>query len=96
MRSVLRAFLELPGVLNKILCYINKFERSDGSVIENLMQGRLWKEKIQPRFLGKLLLPIACYYDEFEPGDTCSPHNNVNKMLCTISYLVYHSKIGLL
>ncbi|XP_018370861.1 PREDICTED: uncharacterized protein LOC108766201 [Trachymyrmex cornetzi] len=80
MRSVLRAFLELPGVFNKILSYTNKLERSDGSIIENLIQAKLWKEKIKPRFLDKLVLPIGCYYDEFELGDSCSPHNNVNKI----------------
>ncbi|XP_032682238.1 uncharacterized protein LOC116849316 [Odontomachus brunneus] len=81
MRSVLRAFLELLHVFNKILSYMNKLGRSDGSIIENLIQAKLWKEKIKPRFPGKLLLPIGCYYyDEFEPGDTCSPHNGVNKI----------------
>lgn len=80
MRSVLRAFLELPDVFNKILSYMNKLERSDGSIIENLIQAKLWKEKIKPRFPDKLVLPIGCYYDEFELGDTCSPHNNVNKI----------------
>lgn len=80
MRSVLRAFLELPGVFKKIISYMNKLERSDGSIIENLIQAKLWKEKIKPRFPNKLLFPIGCYYDEFESGDTCSPHNGVNKI----------------
>ncbi|KYN36156.1 hypothetical protein ALC56_09492 [Trachymyrmex septentrionalis] len=62
----IRIFLELPRVFNKILSYMNKkLERSDGSIIEYLIQAKLWQEKIKPKFPDKFLLPIGCYYNIF-------------------------------
>lgn len=74
MRKTLKGFLELPGVFKAITSYMEKLEVSDGAVLENLVQGSVWKD-IRKNNPGKTLIPISLYFDDFDPNDTVSPHS---------------------
>jgi len=80
LKKVLKAFLELPDVFSTIRSYMEKLELSDGTSIENFVQGKLWKEHIKPLFNGKFVLPLAAYCDEFEPCDPLGSHSGVYKL----------------
>uniref|UniRef100_A0A6V7J6D5 Uncharacterized protein n=1 Tax=Bracon brevicornis TaxID=1563983 RepID=A0A6V7J6D5_9HYME len=69
MRDVLQAFLEMPGVLNRILGYCHQLQANTTPVIENILQAQLWKEKILPLFQGREVLPLTLYYDDLQTQD---------------------------
>jgi hypothetical protein len=45
-RKVLKAFLELPGVLRLIMAYTEQRERDRSGRLRNIVQGKLWQEKM--------------------------------------------------
>lgn len=62
LRSVLKGFLELPNVLKIILNYKKTLENISGPLC-NIIQSKLWKENIAPKFLDKVMLPLILYFD---------------------------------
>ncbi|KAK3932764.1 LOW QUALITY PROTEIN: Glutamate racemase 2 [Frankliniella fusca] len=76
-RKVLKGFLELPGVLSTILQYMEKLESDTSGRVENILQGTLWKEKIKPKFEGKIVLPIVFKFDDYEPNKSLGAHAGV-------------------
>jgi len=75
LRAVLKEFLELPGVLDKIDEYVNALESCDS--LENFMQGSLWARKkasIPKTSQTDLDLPIDLYYDGIQVNNTLSGH----------------------
>lgn len=80
MRQMLKGFLEIPGVFSQIVTYKNSLEESDGGELQNIIQGRLWKEDIKPLFGDKLVLPLEVYFDEFETGKELGSHAGVHKL----------------
>lgn len=63
---IFKSYLELPGVLNEILNYINEVKQTD--IISSVFQGNIWKQ-LEPQFLNKIVLPIFLYYDDFESSN---------------------------
>ena len=61
----LKSFLELPGVLDQILSYMRDLE-SESEIMENVVQGTLWRDEIKPKFGDKSVLPLTMSFDEFE------------------------------
>ena len=80
MRKVLKGFLELRGVLKSILDYIVKLEADQSNVLENIIQGDLWKEKIKPKFEGKTVLPINFFCDDYETNKALGAHAGVHNL----------------
>ena len=80
MLKTLKGFFELPNVFKSTLSYMRMLESKDGSVLENFVQGSLWKEKIKPLFGEKIVLPLNLYFDEFEPGDSNGQHSGTYKI----------------
>ncbi|XP_015118328.1 uncharacterized protein LOC107041995 isoform X2 [Diachasma alloeum] len=69
MNRVLKAFLELPGVLNQISTYMRELDDNEGPLMENFVQGDLWKKKIKRLFHGKIVLPLVVYTDDAETAE---------------------------
>lgn len=79
MGQTLKSYLEIPGVLQIILDYMNKLENDNSTFIENIIQGSLWREKIKPLFPNKTVLPIEVYADDYD-SKGISPKAGVNKL----------------
>jgi len=78
-RKVLKSFLELPGVLDKILSYMNDLEK-ETDIMENVVQGTLWRDDIKPKFHGKLVLPLNMSFDDVETNKDLGSHTTVHKL----------------
>ncbi|XP_051168530.1 uncharacterized protein LOC127286215 [Leptopilina boulardi] len=76
MKSVLKNFLELPGVFNAILSNIEKAEKSEKIV--SVVQGTLWKSLKQK--ISGTLLPLIVYFDDFEINNPLGTHRCFHKM----------------
>jgi len=72
-RKVLKKFLELPDVFNAIVAFVRKLE-SDDSVLENFVQGEVWKWKWSRYEPDDIVLPLALDFDDFEPNNALGPH----------------------
>lgn len=82
LRSVLKGFLELPNVLKIILDYMKTLENTSDSLC-NIIQGKLWKENIAPKFLDKVVLPLILYFDDYETNKELGSHTGVHKLGAT-------------
>ncbi|KAE8741250.1 hypothetical protein FOCC_FOCC013237 [Frankliniella occidentalis] len=76
---VLKGFLEIDGVLSQILSYMDKLS-CDNYVLENIVQGDLWKKKIKPLFGTKIVLPLTLSFDDYEPDNVLGSHAGVHKL----------------
>lgn len=79
MRNVLQKVFSLPGVFSKVQNYMQKLEHND-EVIENFVQGKLWKVKLKNYFQGKTVFPIFLYFDDFEICNPLGSHAGVHKL----------------
>ncbi|KAE8747719.1 hypothetical protein FOCC_FOCC005542 [Frankliniella occidentalis] len=79
---VIKGFLELPGVLKSILNYMSDLDSSytESGPIENIIQGELWREKIKPKFEGKIVLPLKFNFDDYEPNKELGYHTGTHKL----------------
>lgn len=68
MLKVLKVFFELPGVLDTVLNNYTSLINTESPVC-NLVQGKLWKDHILPKFAGKTVLPLSGYFDDTEPDN---------------------------
>ncbi|KAE8739230.1 hypothetical protein FOCC_FOCC015282, partial [Frankliniella occidentalis] len=73
-RKVLKGFLELPGVLSTIPKYMEKLESDTSGRVENIVQGELWRDKIKPKFPGKIVIPVVFMFDDYESGKSLGSH----------------------
>lgn len=64
IKTKLKEFLQIPGVLNDILDHI-KTELSS-TIITSIYQGNLWKS-LQPIYLDKTVFPLLLFFDDLEP-----------------------------
>lgn len=49
----------------------------------NIIQGKLWKEKITPKFLDKVVLPLILYFDDYKTNKELESHTGVHKLGAT-------------
>ncbi|KAK3916850.1 Assembly factor cbp-4, partial [Frankliniella fusca] len=77
--KVLKAFLQLPGVLDQIVSYMNGLER-ENDIMENVVQGTLWNEVIKPKFGDKLVLPLTMSFDDVATNKDLGSHATVHKL----------------
>lgn len=70
LKQKFKKFLELPGVYNDIMKYVeNETSSQAQDILTSVYQGNLWKN-VQTHFTGKVVLPILLFFDDFEP---CNP-----------------------
>lgn len=78
IRKVLQKFFELDGVLNETLTFIKNLQINHSYIIQNLIQGPLWRETIKV-FNGEIVLPLCLYFDKYEPNNPLGSHKGLNK-----------------
>lgn len=61
LRESLKCFLEIPGLFNKIMEYV-EYLKVDSNIITNIMQGNLWKNKYFNKFCNDIVLPIYIFF----------------------------------
>ena len=71
---MIKAFMELEGVLDATLNNMNALSAED-NVLSSILQGKLWREHILPRFNGKIVMPITLYSDSFEADNANGSHS---------------------
>ena len=52
---------------------------NDKTVIRNFIQGNLWNEQ-RKKFIGKFVIPLFVFIDDFEPGNSLGSHSGCNKI----------------
>ena len=77
LRNSLKVFLEIPGLFDKILNYMNSVSKST-SIISNLIQADLWKSKSK-KFINDIVLPLYIFYDDLEVGNALGSRAGTNK-----------------
>ncbi|KAJ1526548.1 hypothetical protein ONE63_008135 [Megalurothrips usitatus] len=81
MLKVLKVFFEVPGVLDTVLNNYTSLINTESPVC-NLVQGKLWKDHILPKFAGKTVLPLSGYFDDTEPDNCQGSHATDHKLGC--------------
>ncbi|KAK3929805.1 Protein translocase subunit [Frankliniella fusca] len=76
---VLKGFLEINGVLPHILSYMDLLS-SEVNILENVVQGDLWRKKIKPMFGDKIVFPVSLNFDDYEPDNALGSHAGVHKL----------------
>jgi len=80
LRTVLKQFLELPHVFDKIMSYMqNEESLYDNNVRTSILQGNLWKE-IKLKFPNKIIFPLYLFYDDFEPNNPLGSKSSIYKV----------------
>lgn len=77
LRKTFKLFLEIPGMLNQIINYINKLS-NESHILSNIVQGNLWLRKYKD-VSDVLLLPFVIFYDELEVVNPLGSHAGINK-----------------
>lgn len=70
LRKVLKSFLELPGIFNNIISFINTEMSAPPDLLSSFMQGNLWKTIKKYFEKDTIVLPLLLYFDDFE---CCNP-----------------------
>ncbi|KAK3926396.1 Bifunctional lysine-specific demethylase and histidyl-hydroxylase NO66 [Frankliniella fusca] len=69
----------MPGVLRSVLDNY-EYLMNTVSPVSNIVQCRLWKNHIQPRYAGKTVLPLNAYFDDTEPDNALGSHAGDHKL----------------
>lgn len=78
MRTILSKFLELPGVLNAMLNYIQE-EMLHEETLTSMFNGNLWRQ-ISKQCTHDILLPLFVYFDDYESSNPLGTHAGVHKI----------------
>lgn len=79
LRHMLKLFLEVPNMFNKIIKYINSLN-SEKKIISNILQGKFWLDNFKVNVNDNTyLFPLFLYYDEIEVGNALVSHAGKNK-----------------
>ncbi|CAH0721225.1 unnamed protein product, partial [Brenthis ino] len=81
VRLVLKRFFELNNNMFKetIQCYNEYLASSNSDIIQNIVQGSVWQNKLNS-FNGKIVLPLALYFDDYELDNPLGSHAGVHKL----------------
>ncbi|KAE8749525.1 hypothetical protein FOCC_FOCC003790 [Frankliniella occidentalis] len=81
MGLTLKAFLEIPGVFDRIMENYDNL-RLDNEIVSNFVQGQLWEKIVEPyNAEGKIVLPLFSFDDDYEPNDGLGSHS-VDDKIC--------------
>ncbi|XP_011699565.1 PREDICTED: uncharacterized protein LOC105456901, partial [Wasmannia auropunctata] len=79
MRVVLQKIFNLPHVFSSVNSYVNTLLQ-ENNIIENFVQGDLWRNKIKFHFQNKIVFPLFIYYDDFEVNNALGTHTGIQKL----------------
>lgn len=96
LQLVLKKFFEVPHVFSKIIANIENCKNND-NVITSVIQTKFW-QSIEKCAVGKTILPLVIYFDDFEINNPLGLHKGISKLgavYCTIPCLPdqYSSKL---
>lgn len=83
LETILKKFLQLPGVYNKIKCNIQ--EEGNSEIMTSVFKSKIWHSMKQQ--YGNEVLPFILYYDELEINNPLGTHRGLHKLgivYCTI------------
>lgn len=83
MKEVLKNFLELPNVFNKIIEFINCMGWCE--IIDSIIQSDRWRD-IRSRYQDKIVIPCTVFSDEFVVNNPLGSHRKNGKL-----YSFYYS-----
>jgi len=84
MKTVLKYFLELPGVYDTVITNIQNLR--DSNQFSNIIQGPLWQQ-ILDKFENRIVLPLILYFDDAEPDNQSGSHSG-NHSLGLLYYFI--------
>ncbi|KAJ8665440.1 hypothetical protein QAD02_007102 [Eretmocerus hayati] len=84
LRKSLKFFLEIPGMLEKILCFMENLS-IEPHIKSSILQGVLWHSKYAT-VCQDIILPLNVFCDDLECGNPLGSHAGVNKF--TAVYLM--------
>lgn len=79
MRVVLQKIFNLPHVYSSVNSYVNIL-LEEKNIIENFIQGDLWRDKRELYFQDKIVFPLFIYYDDFEVNNALRTHTDIQKL----------------
>ena len=78
IKTQIKKFLELPGLLNAILEHQQFLQSSKSNdMISHFCQGSFWSE-IERKYEGRIIIPVMLYMDDFSTDDPNSAHAKEN------------------
>ncbi|KAJ8682346.1 hypothetical protein QAD02_018138 [Eretmocerus hayati] len=77
MREVLKRYLSMPGVLEKIIKNIERLKRDES--FNSVFKSEMYKE-IEKRYVGKFFLLLLLYNDDFEINNCLGSHRVISKI----------------
>ena len=86
LRRSLKLFLEIPGMFNQILEYMQKLSK-ETNIITNIIQAELWTAKYSVQVLNDLVLPFYIFFDNLEVGNPLGSHSGKNKFCAVYGLL---------
>ena len=78
LKDSLKIFLEIPGLYNQIINYLEKLSKPS-DIITNVLQAQLWTQKYSKKFIKDVVLPLYVFYDDLEVGNALGSHAGKNK-----------------
>lgn len=75
----LRKFLETDTVLESILQNQRLLDAVPEGVIKHFVNGKSWK-RIQQKYLGKVIMPLFLYNDDFQVDNQCGSHSGAHSV----------------
>ena len=60
MKKSLKNFLQIPGMFQEILYYINSL-KEESKIVTNVIQGNLWIKKYADKTLNEIVIPLLPY-----------------------------------
>jgi len=73
LRKVFTKFFYLPHALEDTLSYMSQLS-SEQNWFANIIQGSVWKRKLEKYNPSDIVIPINVYYDELEPNSALGAH----------------------
>ena len=78
LKHSLKYFLQIPGMFNNIIKYINTLT-DKSNIVSNIIQAKFWTENFLKKMKNQYILPLYIYYDEIEVGNPLGAHAGINK-----------------
>ncbi|XP_072759388.1 uncharacterized protein [Anoplolepis gracilipes] len=79
IKEVLKRFLELSGCFDAITSNLEHLSQKD-EPFSNVVQGKMWKEKVAKHFYGKTVLPLLFFFDNMDPDNITGSHAGHHKL----------------
>ena len=74
----LQKLFNKPGVFSAAKKHMQKLE-DEKELLQNFIQGKLWKRKVAKFYRGKFVIPLFLYFDDFEVNNVLGSHAGYKK-----------------